>query len=205
MRVQCRGTRASSAEDTLHEARSRAKLQGLTDTVAVRARPWRCTVRRPSPRGRSVGSRPKPVKRFLRPIPFGNSAPTRPRFCRHEGIARTREAIERLHRWRAMRTVRPLSPASACRGRPRPGSGAAEGAGDRRGAGAPASTSHRFDADRFSITAARMSALNAFSSIFSPSWKSIARRVFPLRLELKRPAGSSRAAPLANVSFTTLL
>src|SRR5215216_1165790 len=33
----------------------------------------------------------------------------------------------------------------------------------------------------------------------------MARRVFPSRLELKRAEGSSRAAPLAKVIFTTLL
>ena len=41
-----------------------------------------------------------------------------------------------------------------------------------------------------------MSAFNAFSSILSPSWKSMARLVLPSRLELKRPAGSSNEAPL---------
>src|SRR4029077_12374374 len=50
-----------------------------------------------------------------------------------------------------------------------------------------------------------MSACNAFSSILSPSWKSIARLVLPSRLELKRPVGSSNDAPLAKVIFTTLL
>lgn len=35
---------------------------------------------------------------------------------------------------------------------------------------------------RFSATAARMSGLNACSSILSPSWKSMARRVLPSRL-----------------------
>ena len=44
--------------------------------------------------------------------------------------------------------------------------------------------------DRFSATAARMSAFKAGSSIFSPSWKSMARRVLPSRLELNRPEGS---------------
>src|SRR5204863_7609679 len=38
-----------------------------------------------------------------------------------------------------------------------------------------------------------------------PSWISIARRTLPSRLELKRRAGSFRDAPLAKVSFTTLL
>src|SRR5436853_6591067 len=50
-----------------------------------------------------------------------------------------------------------------------------------------------------------MSAFNAFSSILSPSWKSMARPVLPSRLELKRLQGSSNEAPLAKVIFTTLL
>src|SRR5437588_2309489 len=50
-----------------------------------------------------------------------------------------------------------------------------------------------------------MSAFNAFSSTLPPSWKSMARLVLPSRLELKRPEGSSREAPLANVIFTTFL
>ena len=54
----------------------------------------------------------------------------------------------------------------------------------------------------FSATAARMSAFNAFSSILSPSWKSMARRALPSRLALKRREGSLSAAPLAKVSFT---
>src|SRR5438874_2390402 len=54
-------------------------------------------------------------------------------------------------------------------------------------------------------TAWRTSALNADASIVSPSRMSIARRTFPSRLELKRRAGSSSDAPLAKVSFTTLL
>src|SRR5207244_2313251 len=57
----------------------------------------------------------------------------------------------------------------------------------------------------FSATAARMSAFNAFSSILSPSWKSMARLVLPSRLELKRPEGSLSEAPLAKVIFTTVL
>src|SRR4249919_843740 len=48
-----------------------------------------------------------------------------------------------------------------------------------------------------------MSALNALASTFSPSWMSIARLVFPPRLELNSLAGSFNEAPLANVSFTT--
>src|SRR3546814_8966857 len=50
-----------------------------------------------------------------------------------------------------------------------------------------------------------MSAFNAFSSILSPSWKSMARLVLPSRLELKRPEGSSNDAPLAKVIFTIFL
>ena len=53
--------------------------------------------------------------------------------------------------------------------------------------------------------ASRTSALKADASTSSPSRMSIARRMFPSRLELKRPAGSFRDAPLAKVSFTTLL
>src|SRR5204863_6579972 len=56
-----------------------------------------------------------------------------------------------------------------------------------------------------SATAWRTSALKADSLISSPSWRSIARRTFPSRLELKRRAGSLRDAPFAKVSFTTLL
>lgn len=59
--------------------------------------------------------------------------------------------------------------------------------------------------DLFRLTAARTSVFNASSLIFSPSRKSIARRVFPSRLELKRREGSLRDAPLAKVIFTTLL
>jgi L-galactose dehydrogenase/L-glyceraldehyde 3-phosphate reductase len=57
----------------------------------------------------------------------------------------------------------------------------------------------------FSATAARISAFNAFSLIFSPSRISMARRTLPSRLELKRLEGSSSAAPLAKVNFTTAL
>src|ERR1017187_8138197 len=59
--------------------------------------------------------------------------------------------------------------------------------------------------DSFRVTAARTRVFNASSSIFSPSWKSMARLVFPSRLELKRPEGFFRAAPLAKVIFTTFL
>src|SRR5271156_3491741 len=54
-------------------------------------------------------------------------------------------------------------------------------------------------------TAARMSCLKAASSIFSPSRRSIARRTFPSRLELKSFFGSLREAPRKKVSFTTCL
>src|SRR5947207_6230773 len=50
-----------------------------------------------------------------------------------------------------------------------------------------------------------MSALKASSSISSPSWTSIARLTLPSRLELNRLEGSLSEAPLAKVSFTTLL
>src|SRR5262249_23571192 len=57
----------------------------------------------------------------------------------------------------------------------------------------------------FQVTAARTRVFKARSFIFSPSWKSMARLVFPSRLELKSPEGSFRAAPLAKVIFTTFL
>ena len=53
--------------------------------------------------------------------------------------------------------------------------------------------------------AARMSCLKAASSIFSPSRRSIARRVLPSRLELKSFFGSGIEAPRAKVSFTACL
>jgi hypothetical protein len=59
--------------------------------------------------------------------------------------------------------------------------------------------------DVFKATAARMRAFRASSSGSSPSRKSIARRVLPSRLELKRPEGSAREAPLAKVIFTAFL
>src|SRR5215210_8051704 len=59
--------------------------------------------------------------------------------------------------------------------------------------------------DRFRAAAARMIVLNAFSSILSPSWRSMARRVLPSRLELNRPDGSSSDAPLGNVNLTAFL
>src|SRR5262249_55979867 len=63
----------------------------------------------------------------------------------------------------------------------------------------------RFALDLFSATAARTSVFNASALIVSPSRKSMARRVFPSRLELNSRAGSFSAAPLAKVIFTTLL
>jgi hypothetical protein len=57
----------------------------------------------------------------------------------------------------------------------------------------------------FWATAALMSAWNAPGSTCSPSWMSIALRVPPSKLELKRRDGSGRLAPRANVSFTTFL
>src|SRR5262249_55214522 len=59
-----------------------------------------------------------------------------------------------------------------------------------------------FAPDVLRAIAARMSALNAFASTFSPSWMSIARRTFPSRLALKSLAGSFNEAPLAKVNFT---
>src|SRR4051794_36449553 len=53
--------------------------------------------------------------------------------------------------------------------------------------------------DLFRATAARTRAFNAASSILSPSWKSMARLVFPSRLELNRREGSFTAAPWAKV------
>src|SRR6476646_6515694 len=50
-----------------------------------------------------------------------------------------------------------------------------------------------------------MSALNAAASTLSPSLMSIALRVLPSRLELKRRDGSGMLAPRANVSFTAFL
>src|SRR6185312_8625253 len=47
----------------------------------------------------------------------------------------------------------------------------------------------------FSATAARTSACSGFASILSPSRMSMARLTLPSRLELNRPAGSSREAP----------
>src|SRR6266540_2887396 len=57
----------------------------------------------------------------------------------------------------------------------------------------------------FWATAAFTSALKARASSFSPSWMSIALRVLPSKLELKRRDGSGILAPRANVSFTTFV
>jgi hypothetical protein len=57
----------------------------------------------------------------------------------------------------------------------------------------------------FWATAAFTRALNAAASTFSPSWMSIALRVLPSKLELKRRDGSGRVAPWANVTFTTFV
>ncbi|MNV57173.1 hypothetical protein D3C71_1494890 [compost metagenome] len=56
-----------------------------------------------------------------------------------------------------------------------------------------------------SSMAALINDANAFSSICSPSWTSMARRVLPSRLALNSFDGSSSEAPLAKVSFTTCL
>ena len=69
----------------------------------------------------------------------------------------------------------------------------------------PDPSGHLCALDLFSVTAARMRALSASSSIVSPSRKSMARLVLPSRLELKRRDGSFKAAPLAKVIFTTFL
>src|SRR5262249_62419790 len=64
---------------------------------------------------------------------------------------------------------------------------------------------HFFLVAELTAIAALISALNAASFTFSPSWMSIARRVFPSRLELKSFFGSFTDAPFANVSFTCAL
>src|SRR5262249_38849128 len=63
----------------------------------------------------------------------------------------------------------------------------------------------RFCFGLFRGTAARMRAFRAPSSISSPSRKSMARRVFPLKLAVERREGVGSAAPLAKVIFTTFL
>src|SRR3984885_15144016 len=77
--------------------------------------------------------------------------------------------------------------------------------GREPGQRAAASVDQLLALDLFRVTAARTRVFNAFSLIFSPSRKSMARRVFPSRLELKSPAGSFSDAPLAKVIFTTFL
>src|SRR5215831_1513461 len=58
---------------------------------------------------------------------------------------------------------------------------------------------------RLSATAARMRSFKADTLTLSPSWMSMARLMFPSRLELNRPEGSSSSAPLAKVILTTFL
>ena len=60
-------------------------------------------------------------------------------------------------------------------------------------------------AAELAATADRINALKAASLSFSPSRKSMARRVFPSRLELNNFLGSGREAPRKKVSFTTCL
>lgn len=55
---------------------------------------------------------------------------------------------------------------------------------------------------RLYAAASRTRSLNAVSSTVPPARTSMARLRFPSRLALKSPAGSSRNAPFANVSFT---
>src|SRR5262249_60629922 len=78
--------------------------------------------------------------------------------------------------------------------------------GHRPGRGAARLLSPLLSAlDLFKVTAARTRVFQARSFIFSPSWKWMARLVFPSRLEVMSPDGSVRAAPLAKVIFTTVL
>src|SRR6266508_6689874 len=58
---------------------------------------------------------------------------------------------------------------------------------------------------RFSATASRMRLFSECSLILSFSSMSMARLTLPSRLELNRPEGSFKAAPLKNVSLTALL
>src|SRR4029434_7529022 len=69
----------------------------------------------------------------------------------------------------------------------------------------PTILDQRWARDAFSVTAARIRAFNAASSIFSPSWKSMARRVLPSTLELQTPNRSSSAAPTPKGLITTFL
>src|SRR6266853_3889940 len=50
-----------------------------------------------------------------------------------------------------------------------------------------------------------MRSFKAASSTLAPWWMSMARLVFPSRLELNRPEGSFNAAPFAKVILTTFL
>ena len=58
---------------------------------------------------------------------------------------------------------------------------------------------------RLRVAAALNSDLSARAFTLSPSRKSMARRILPSRLELKRPVGSSSFAPFAKVNLTTSL
>src|SRR5439155_13122873 len=60
-------------------------------------------------------------------------------------------------------------------------------------------------AAELAATAARINFLKAASLSFSPARMSMARRVFPSRLELNSFRGSWREAPRKKVSFTTCL
>ena len=66
----------------------------------------------------------------------------------------------------------------------------------------PGDRQRDFRLARLRSRAARTSAAKAASSSVSSARRSIARRVLPSRLELNRPAGSSRWAPLAKVTLT---
>src|ERR1700690_1571927 len=79
---------------------------------------------------------------------------------------------------------------------------ARQGDGFRKGSTHP--TDYRFF-ELFRAMAARISVLKAVSFISSPSWRSMARRGLPSRLELNSALGSLSEAPLAKVSLTTLL
>src|SRR5262249_59781392 len=96
--------------------------------------------------------------------------------------------------WREALGIGGWPPKGSSAGRAPPGPGGARVSCPRRFAGGP-----------FWATAAFTSALNASASTVSPSWMSIALRVLPSRLELKRRDGSGRLAPRANVSFTAFV
>ena len=98
------------------------------------------------------------------------------------------------------------------RGTPAPGRGEGRHPDDPRHEAGPShhqpchSGDHRrWGEDWLRRTAARIRVMNALSSMSSSSWRSMARRVLPSRLELKSCDGSFSDAPLKNVSFTTLV